>query len=84
MKKVPVVLTFATLYAFFFQLTPHIGFADQAIFGLFLFSPFVVLYMAYIILKHGKPSDHTFEERFYDDYDYIRNGREKMDVEKPS
>jgi hypothetical protein len=25
--------------------------------------------MVYIILKYGKPSGHSFEERFYDDVD---------------
>jgi len=49
---------------------------------MFLLSPLVVTYMAYVILKYGKPSEYTFEERFYDDYDYIRNGREEMDIEK--
>jgi hypothetical protein len=34
----------------------------------------------YVILKYGKPSEHTFEERFYDDWDYKRNGREEMDI----
>ena len=82
MKKVPAVITIATLYALFFQLTPYIGIPDQFIFGMFLLSPLVVLYMAYVILKYGKPSEYTFEERFYDDYDYIRNGREEMDIEK--
>jgi hypothetical protein len=40
---------------------------------MFILSPFVVIYMAYVILKYGKPSKHTFEERFYEDHDYERN-----------
>jgi hypothetical protein len=43
MKKVPVVITLATLCAFFFQFTPYIGFPDKIFFGMFLFSPFIVL-----------------------------------------
>jgi hypothetical protein len=81
MKKVTVTIFIVTLYALFFQATPYIGIPDRFIFGMFLLSPFVVLYMAYVILKHGKPSSYTFEERFYDDYDYVRNGREQMDNE---
>lgn len=81
MKKVGVTIFIATLYALFFQVTPYIGIPDQVIFGMFLLSPFVVLYMAYVILKHGRPSSYTFEERFYDDYDYVRNGKEQMDNE---
>ncbi|MGZ4049341.1 MAG: hypothetical protein ACXVNN_08255 [Bacteroidia bacterium] len=81
MKKVPFVITIATLYALFFQIAPYIGVPDQIIFGMFLFSPCVILYMAYVILKYGKPSPYTFEERFYDDFNYIRNGREEMNAE---
>jgi hypothetical protein len=80
MKKVPVVITIVTLFALFFQFMPYLGISDQIIFGMFLLSPLVVLYMAYVILKYGKPSAYTFEERFYDDYDYVRNGREETDV----
>ena len=78
MKKLPIVIGIVTLYALLFQLTPYIGIPVSTIFGMFLFSPLIVIYMAYVILKYGKPSQHTFEERFYDDYDYIRNGREEM------
>ena len=81
MKKVAVIIFISTLYALFFQLTPYMGIPDHLIFGMFLFSPCIVLYMAFVILKHGKPSSHTFEERFYDDYDYVRNGKEQMDHE---
>ena len=81
MKKVPVAIFIATLYALLFQATPYIGIPDDVIFGMFLLSPFIVLYMVYVILKYGKPSSYTFEERFYDDYDYVRNGKEQMDAE---
>jgi len=81
MKKVRVAIFISTLYALFFQATPYTGIPYRFIFGMFLLSPFVVLYMAYVILKHGKPSSYTFEERFYDDYDYVRNGKEQMDAE---
>ena len=79
MKKVPIVVTLATLYAVFFQIAPHIGVGDEAMFTMFFLSPFVVLYMAYVILKYGPPSGNTFDERFYDDWDYKRNGKEEMD-----
>ncbi len=81
MKKVPLVIFIATLYALFFQATPFIGIPDDVIFAMFLLSPFIVLYMVYVVLKFGKPSSYTFEERFYDDYDYMRNGKEQIDAE---
>jgi hypothetical protein len=82
MKKLPLAIGIVTLYALLFQLTPYIGIPANIIFSMFLFSPFLVMYMAYVILKYGKPSQHTFEERFYDDYDYTRNGKEEMDTEE--
>ena len=81
MKKVSFVIAVATLYALAFHVVIFTGVSDQIIFAMFAFSPFVVLYMAYVILKNGKPSPYTFEEKFYDDFDYFRNGREKLNVE---
>ena len=78
MKKLPVVITIVTLYGLLFQLTPYMGIPANIIFGMFLLSPFLVTYMVYLILRFGKPSKYTFEERFYDDYDYTRNGREEI------
>ncbi|KAA9038204.1 hypothetical protein FW778_15765 [Ginsengibacter hankyongi] len=81
MKKVWFVIAIASLYALAFQAAIFTGISDQIIFGMFAFSPFVILYMAYVILKNGEPSPYTFEEKFYDDFDYFRNGREKLNVE---
>ena len=78
MKKVPFVISIVTLYAIFFNMAPHMGISLEIIFAMFFLSPFLILYMAYVILKYGKPSGNTFEERFYDDWDYRRNGKEEM------
>ena len=72
MKKPAIVIILATLYLLIFQLSPYIGASDEAIIAMFILSPFIVIYMAYVILKYGKSSGHTFEERFYDDFDYKR------------
>ena len=72
MKKPAIVIAFATLYLIIFHLSPYIGASDEAIIAMFILAPFIVIYMAYVILKYGKPSGHTFDERFYDDYDYKR------------
>ena len=76
MKNVPTVVIFVTLYAMFFQVAIFIALPENIIFGLFALSPFLILYMVYIVLKHGKPSRHTFDEKFYEDHDYLRNGKE--------
>lgn len=44
-----------------------------AVLFLLSLSPVVVLWVAYRILKDPHPSGHTFEDRFYEDYDYQRN-----------
>jgi hypothetical protein len=70
MKKPPIIIAIATLYLVIFQASPVIGIPDEAIIAMFILSPFIVAYMAYVILKYGKSSGHNFEERFYDDYDH--------------
>ena len=72
MKKPAIVIALATLYLIIFQISPYINASEEAIIAMFILSPFIVIYMAYVILKYGKPSGHTFEERFYDDFDYKR------------
>ncbi len=76
MRNVPAVVSFVTLYAISFQLAIYFELPENIIFGMFTLSPFLVLYMVYIVLKYGKPSRYTFDERFYDDHDYVRNGKE--------
>ncbi len=78
MKKAALVTAAVTLYAVFFQIALVMKMDEKIIFTLFFFSPFLVIYLAYTILKNGKPSAHTFNEKFYDDHNYRRNGNEEM------
>ena len=78
MKKIKTVVAIVTLYLMLFQASPYIGFPDEVIFMMFCLSPFLVIYMVLVILKNGEPSKHTFDEKFYDDFDYKRKGREEM------
>lgn len=79
MKKVPLVVTLVTAYLVFYQLAPYIGVGENTIILMFLLSPFLVIAMVYVILKYGEPSKFTFDEKFYDDWDYTRNGKEEME-----
>ena len=79
MKKVPVVVTLATLFAVIFNIAPHINISEQVIWFMFACSPLVVITTAYVILKYGKPSVNTWDDRFYDDWNYKRNGKEELD-----
>ena len=73
MKRPAVIIFLATLYLLFFNSSPHPDVPNWAIIALFILSPIVVVYMVYVVLKYGKPSKYTFEERSYDDLDYKRN-----------
>jgi hypothetical protein len=63
--KWPVYLTtsYLIIYTLIAQYEPWQFIAPW----LFIFSPFIVLWMVFSILKYGEPSKYTFDERFYDD-----------------
>jgi len=69
MKRVYKVIALVTLFAVVYQLSPYVGFPAGAVFTMFLIAPLLVIYMVYVILKSGTPSGHTFDERFYDDFE---------------
>lgn len=77
MNKVGIVVAFVTLYAVLFNLSPMLGFNERVIFGLFTLSPFLVIYMVYVVLRHGKAGNKTFDEQFYEDHPYRRSGYEE-------
>lgn len=69
MKNVKIVVAVATLYLIIFNILLYAGVAKELVFLMLTFSPFVIIYMVYVILKYGKASGYTFKERFYDDWD---------------
>ncbi|MBC7887406.1 MAG: hypothetical protein H7Z13_05910 [Ferruginibacter sp.] len=73
MEKIKWPVIIVTAYAFFYQLTPYIGFSDIAIMTMFMTSPIPVIWMAYKILKTGKSSQRSFDVYFYEDMDYKCN-----------
>jgi hypothetical protein len=73
MKKIKWPIVIVTTFAFFYQFTPHVGLPDDVILVLFMISPLAVIWMAYQILKNGKPAERTFDEYFYEDFNYKRN-----------
>ena len=78
MKKVWIVIALTTLYAIAFNLAPHFGASLRLMIAGFILSPFLVLYMVWVILKYGTPSKYTFDQKFYDDHSYRRNGTEEL------
>lgn len=81
MKNVTAVVSFVTLYALFYQSAILMGLADGVILSLFALTPFLVIYMVYVVLKYGNPPSDTFEDQFYCDSDYKRNGPEEMSAD---
>ena len=73
MKKPAIIILITTFYLLFFQASPYIGVPDGVIIAMFILAPFIVIYMVYVVLKFGKSSNYTFEERFYEDWDYKRD-----------
>ena len=71
MKKA-ITITIATLYLIFFHVSPNFGIPEEGIIAMFILSPFLVIYMAYVALKFGKPTKYTFDEKFYEDHEYQR------------
>ena len=67
MKKPGVVIFLATIYAMVFNASPFLGIPPSAILLMFILSPFIMIYMAYVVLRFGKPSKYTFDQRWYDD-----------------
>jgi len=67
MKNPGIIITLVTLYLLIFKASPYLGIPDNIIMLMFAFSPFLIIYMVYVVLKFGKPSPHSFEERFYED-----------------
>ena len=67
MTKMWIVVSFVSLFAVVYHAAPFIGLPVGVIIGMFILSPFLVVYMAYVILRYGKPSAYTFDERWYDD-----------------
>ncbi len=67
MKNPGFVIALVTAYLVFFVASPYLGVPGNIIIFMFAFSPVMVLYMVYVVLRYGKASGNTFEERFYDD-----------------
>ena len=77
-NKPIIIVVLVSLFALLYQAAFLSSLPEQVILFLYLLSPFLLILMVYIVLKNGKPSAHSFDERFYDDWDYQRNGREDI------
>ena len=67
MKKVWRVVAFTVLFALIYNLAPLWNVPIEALAVGFVLAPFIILYMVWVVLRYGKPSRHTFNDRYYED-----------------
>lgn len=72
MEKIKLPIIFTTVYLFIFVVISTFDALLALTFLLVSLSPIPIIWMVYRVLRDGTPSSHTFEERFYEDYDYER------------
>jgi membrane protein implicated in regulation of membrane protease activity len=65
--RFPIWLT--TIVLFIYVASVAMGFPFPIIFALFLLGNGLLIWMVYRVLRFGQPSEKTFEEAFYEDYD---------------
>ncbi|PKQ67219.1 hypothetical protein [Raineya orbicola] len=67
MQKIRLPLLLSTLYVLVYATTPY--WTPECITAtMYFLSPLVVLYLVWVVLKKGEPSQFTFEEAFYEDF----------------
>jgi hypothetical protein len=70
MEKIKAPILIATIYLFVYAITAQFETNIQLTIMLFSLSPLPVIWMVWRVLRDGTPSQFTFQERFYEDYDY--------------
>ena len=66
MKKINWIILVTTAYVIIYTILASFSFVpEQLIIGMFAFSPLLVIYMAYKILKDGEIPEGTWEEGFW-------------------
>jgi hypothetical protein len=76
MKKSFIGIAIATIHIIIFQLLILLNSDLGIILFILSFAPLTIIYMVYAVLKYGKPSKYTFDERFYEDLNYTPNGKD--------
>lgn len=81
MKNIKFPVYFTTFLLFAYAAAANLGAPDWIIVSIYSASPFLVIWMAIRVLKDGEESTKTFDEYFYEDYDYKRAGSENEQPE---
>ena len=68
MKAITPIIIIATLYLLVYTILSSFPDVPQNVaITMFSFSPLIVTFMVYRILKYGEPTELIFEESFYED-----------------
>ncbi|GAB2785123.1 hypothetical protein GCM10027275_31900 [Rhabdobacter roseus] len=62
-------LGFVTLFLVIYTVLGHWDTNHSLVTVMFIFSPFLMIWLVYTVLRYGEPSERTFDEYFYDDVD---------------
>lgn len=68
LKNPTFAALFSTAYLIAFSILVALGYADIGA-AMFIFSPLLVIWLVYIVLRYGEASGRTFDEYYYDDVD---------------
>lgn len=80
MSRFKIAVISVSLFALLFQFAIY-GFDERIVYVIFATSPFMMIWLVYTVLKHGKPIHESFDDKFYEDHPYRRNGKEEMSTE---
>ncbi len=63
MRKPAHTTLFASLYLLLYCLLPQVKAAESIAMIMFFFSPFIVSWMVYVVIRHGTYTGHTFNDK---------------------
>ena len=67
----PMISIFAvSLYLLVYAVIASFTNQFQVALIMFVFSPLLIVWMVYTVLRYGKPSGKRFDEHFYEDFEY--------------
>lgn len=70
MRSPMLSICIVTVYLLVYAAMATFGDSYDLAMLMFIFSPFLVIWMVYNVLKYGKHSGKTFNEYFYEDNEY--------------
>ena len=86
MQEIRFPVYFVTGLLFLSAVCSGMQILPELVLLIFIASPFLVVWMVIRVLKDGKPSPYTSNERFYDDWEYrpIPDEYRESSGQKPS